>query len=94
MKDAFKLVPAIPYQDRAEYERALRDWVHSLSQADAQAHFLYIANHGLSPVEILNEVESGTDLGREFLAGLYALSLRLKATGKRTSIPELIRRSS
>jgi hypothetical protein len=76
-----------------EYQRALRDWVQSLSPADAQAHSLFISSRGLSPMEILHEVETDTDLGREFLEGLYALSLRFKATGKRTSVPELIRRS-
>jgi hypothetical protein len=94
MRSAFKIISEIPNRDKAEYKRALRQWVESLPRSDAQATSLFVSEATFSPLKILEEVENETDLGREFLGGLYALSLRLKAAGKSTPIADLIRRSS
>jgi hypothetical protein len=92
MRSVFKT--EIPNAEKSEYKRALREWVNSLPQSQARATSVFVAAAGLSPLQILEEVENETELGKEFLAGLYALSLRLKAANKSTSIVNLIRQSS
>jgi len=94
MRNAFKTISEIPNPEKSEYKRALRQWVASLPRSQASATSVFVSAAGFSPLQVLEEVENETDLGKEFLAGLYALSLRLKAANKSTSIADLIRQSS
>jgi hypothetical protein len=83
----------LPEATKYAYKQALRRWVDSLPRAQAEATSVLISGDEFSPKQILHEIENETDLGKELLASLYALSLRLKAANKTASIVDLIRRS-
>jgi hypothetical protein len=83
----------IPEEAKYAYKQALHQWVGSLPSAKAETPSVLISGDEFSPKQILREIESETDLGRELLASLYVLSLRFKAANKTVSIVDLIRRS-
>ena len=84
----------IPDTTKLEYKRAISQWVRSLPQSEARVPSIFVSSVGYTPMQILEEVNLETDFGREFLAGLYGLSLRLGAARGDVSIIGLIRHSS
>jgi hypothetical protein len=93
MRNQVKAV-GLPKAKKYAYKRALRRWVNSLSGAKAKAPSVLISGDEFSPKQILDEIENETHLGKELLASLYVLNVRLKAAHKTSSIVDLIRRSS
>jgi hypothetical protein len=94
MRSTFKRISEIPNTTKAEYKQAISEWVKSLPQSKARASSVFVSGVAYSPLQILEEIEHETDLGKEFLAGLYSLNCRLSSANKSTSIVGLIRQSS
>jgi hypothetical protein len=94
MRSVFKSVSKIPTATKAEYKRAISEWVESLPHSKAEAESVFVSGIGYSPRQLLDEVKHETEFGRELLDGLYALSHRLTANKKGLSIVRLIEQST
>jgi hypothetical protein len=72
---------------------ALREWVQSLPVSDRTSNCICLSSVAYSPLEILEAVERGTELGKELMAGLSALQCRMVARDPHASVADLIQRS-
>ena len=92
MTSILKGLVHVPNATRVEFTRAISDWVKSLPESEAQTPSVYVSGIGYSPLEVLEEVERQTELGREFLEGLYAIDKRMGKAKKAASVISLIRK--
>ena len=90
MTTALKGSAHLPDETRAEYTRAISEWVKSMPREEARTPSVYVSGVGYSPQQILKEIEEETEFGQEFLSGLHAVSRRMGAAKKGGSIITLI----
>jgi hypothetical protein len=88
-----KITPHFVPDLQDDIQRALNDWLSSLSSEEAERMAICVSGMEYSPKEIVREVEGKTRFGQEFINGLCSLHFSMVESDPDTSVVDLIRMS-